>query len=95
MALTVELKVVPSSGRSAWALDKSGILKCFLKNPPEKGKANKELITTIAQALRIPQADIMIISGETVKKKKIHIKASITFDEFLQAIGIEKQGTLF
>lgn len=95
MALTIELKVVPSSGRSAWALDKSGILKCFLKNPPEKGKANKELITVIAQALRIPQADIMIISGEIIKKKKVLIKSSITYDEFLQAIGIEKQRVLF
>jgi uncharacterized protein (TIGR00251 family) len=95
MSLTIELKVVPSSGRAAWTIDKSGILKCFLKSPPEKGKANKELIMTIAKALRIPQADIMIISGETIKNKKILIKAALTLEQFLHAIGIEQQISLF
>jgi len=44
MSLVFDLKVVPRSGRNKWVLDKSGKLKCYLKSPPEKGLANKELI---------------------------------------------------
>ena len=39
MSLVIEIKVFPSSGRQKFVIDKSGKLKCYLKNPPEKGKA--------------------------------------------------------
>ena len=67
--LIVEIKVVPQSGRSQFVLDKSGILKCFIKAAPEKGKANEEVITLLAQKLQIPKGSFEIISGWKIKKK--------------------------
>ena len=91
MALVIEVKVVPSSGRSQWLLDKSGMLKCYLKNPPERGLANDELVKTLAKALGIPQAEILIIVGAASRTKKIKISRELTRDQVLAALGIEQQ----
>ena len=95
MALTVEIKVVPSSGRNTWMLDKAGTLKCYLKSPPERGLANKELIKLIAKALGIPKSDVEIVAGATSRKKRIKIETNITLEQFLAALGIERQQSLF
>jgi len=95
MPFVFEVKVVPRSGKNKWMLDKSGKLKCYLKNPPEKGLANKELVKLIAKALSIPQQDIKIIFGQTSKNKRIKVSVEITFDQLLSFLKIEKQQSLF
>ncbi|MEX0939959.1 MAG: DUF167 domain-containing protein [Candidatus Babeliales bacterium] len=97
MALIVEIKVIPSSGRQKWQLDKNGQIKCYLKNPPEKGKANKELVSFIAESIQCAQRDIEIISGATARKKKIKIHTNNTYEMFLQKLGLETgvQSALF
>ncbi len=95
MALIIEVKVVPSSGRNQWALDKSGILKCFLKSAPENGDANRELIKTLAKILGVIQNDVEIIVGLTSRKKTIKIHTDLTKKDFLQKIGVEEQSSLF
>ena len=83
MALIFDVKVVPSSGRNKWMIDASGRLKCYLKNPPEKGLANKELIQLVAKVIGVPKADVEIISGATSRNKKIKVFAELTFYDFL------------
>ncbi len=95
MALIIQVKVVPSSGHSKWAVDKSGILKAYLKSPPEKGLANQELIKALAKALGLPQSEVMIISGATSRIKRIKVNAELNYEQILEAIGIEKQISLF
>ena len=91
MALTVMIRVVPSSGRSLCVLDKNERLRCFLKNPPEKGKANKELCKIIAKACKKPQDCVQIIMGQTSRSKTIKIESDLTYEQLLFALGIEKQ----
>jgi len=91
MAFIFNVKVVPSSGRNKWTIDASGRLKCFLKNPPEKGLANKELIKLVAKVVGVPKADVEIISGATSRNKKIKIFAELTLDDFLAKLGLDKQ----
>ncbi len=88
MPFIFEVKVVPSSGQNKWILDKNGALKCYLKSAPEKGKANKELIQLISKALKIPQSDVVIVSGATDRRKKISITLDLTFDQLLEKVGI-------
>ena len=95
MPLQLVVKVVPSSGRQAWTLDKSGQLKCFLKSPPEKGIANKELIKILANALRISQDAITIVGGLTSRTKRILIQTNLTFQQVEAILGIERQQSLF
>jgi uncharacterized protein len=95
MAFILEIKVVPSSGMQQWKIDASGQLKCYLKSPPEKGLANMELIKAIAKIVKVSQDHIYIMSGLTSRKKVIKINASLTYDQFLGLLGINRQQKLF
>ncbi len=94
MALTVQVKVVPSSGRSSWQLDKNGQLKCFLKSAPEAGAANKELIKTLAKLLGMPQNDVEIVRGLTDRTKLIKIHGDLSQEAFFEKLGLAQQLSL-
>lgn len=95
MSLVIDVRVVPKSGRQACKLDNAGRLKCYLKSPPEKGLANKELIKYLAKAINSTQRDIEIIAGATDRNKRIRIDVRITFEQLLAKLGIERQQLLF
>lgn len=95
MALVIDIKVVPSSGQQKIILDKSGIIKVYLKEPPEDGKANRELIKFLAKSLDLRQDEIEIVSGLISRKKRIKISKLLTLDDLLTKIGLVKQGTIF
>ena len=40
---------------------------------PEKGKANDELIEYLATQMRVPRSALMILRGETARRKTIRI----------------------
>ncbi len=48
-------------------------LKLYIKSPPEKGKANKEIIEYLAEELAIPKSDIEITSGKTSQFKVVNL----------------------
>lgn len=89
MAIILEVKVAPSSGKNKWIIDKGGKLKCYLKNPPERGLANDELISLIAKALRLPKLKIDIISGQSSRNKRVKIDFDISLDELFKILGVE------
>ena len=88
MSLIIEIKVFPSSGKQEWVLDSSGILKCYIKSQPEKGKANKEVIEFLAQSLDIPKYLITIISGLTTPRKKIKISKQLTLEQLFSKLNL-------
>ncbi|MBE6453695.1 MAG: DUF167 domain-containing protein [Alphaproteobacteria bacterium] len=55
--------------------DGTTFLKVNIISVPEKGKANKELISWISKQLKIAKSDLSIISGELDRYKKILITA--------------------
>ena len=77
MALRIVIKVVPASGRSMCQIDKNGSLKCSLKSPPEKGKANDELVRLIAEKLDLPRDEVSIVLGKTARNKTILINTPL------------------
>jgi uncharacterized protein YggU (UPF0235/DUF167 family) len=95
MPFVFDVKVVPGSGRSCWMLDKSGALKCYLKNQAEQGKANAELIKSIAKLLHIPQNMVSIVAGSQSRNKKIKIEIDISYNRLLELFGIQQQMNLF
>ena len=48
-------------------------LKISVISVPEKGKANKELVSWLAKRLKIAKSDIQLVSGELDKYKKIQL----------------------
>jgi hypothetical protein len=73
-SLTFTAKVVPNSSRVHICGIMNSMLKVKLTNPPEKGKANKELINLLAKKLKIKKNQISILSGRSSSKKKLEIK---------------------
>lgn len=91
MSIIIEVKVIPSTGKSGACLDASNKLKIYLKSPPEDGKANKELIKYLAHALNAPQASITIIAGTTGRRKKIKIELPLSYDDIISRLGLAVQ----
>ena len=91
MALLISVKVVPSAGRVAWALDKTGTLKCYLKNPPEQGKANRELIQLLARTLKMPENRITLVRGMTTRTKLVRIEVDYSYEQLLDRLEIQRQ----
>lgn len=86
MAIILSIKVVPSSGRQAWKLDKSGILKCFLKSPPEKNKANSELVRFVADSLDMSTLQVALVGGLTERTKKVKITTALTQEQIVKQL---------
>jgi uncharacterized protein len=95
MSLIIQVKAMPSSGRNEWALAKNNQVRCYLKAPPERGKANEELIKSLARALKLPLDKIAIVSGFSTQNKRIKIETDLTYDEVLVRLGLEDQKKLF
>lgn len=94
MSITLEIKVIPQSGKQNIAQNSHGIIQCHLKSAPEKGKANQELIKFLSKKLSIPQADIIIARGETSPKKILIIKGNLSREEVYQRLGLALQSSL-
>lgn len=95
MALIIDVKVVTQSGKHALVLDKTGILKCFVKAAPEDGKANREVVELVAMACNVPKKLVEIIQGLTSRKKRLAIETNITYEQLLDKLGSGLQKKIF
>jgi hypothetical protein len=50
-------------------------IEAKIRAPPEKGKANDELISALSALLGVPASDIEIISGATSSRKSILVRS--------------------
>lgn len=48
-------------------------LKVALRSPPEKGKANEELVELLAAALNIPARQVSVVRGQTSRNKRLRV----------------------
>ena len=95
MALRLEAKVVPGSGKSVCIVDKQHKLKCYVKAQAQDGKANQELIKLFAQICHVTQKDVDIVMGLTSRTKVLLIRTELNVEQFLNMIGFEKQKSIF
>lgn len=68
------VKVTPNADRNEISGVKDGVLQVKVAAPPEKGKANKELIDFLSERLGVRKSAITIIRGETSRHKIINIE---------------------
>lgn len=64
----------PGARRNEVRGEQDGMLKAYVTQAPEKGKANKALIGLLSKALSIRRSQIELISGETSGKKRFLIR---------------------
>lgn len=71
--VTFWLKVKPRSSRERIAVGSSGELRLELHAPATEGQANEACVSFLARALRLPQACVVILSGQKSRRKLIRI----------------------
>ena len=73
--LYIRVKVSPSAKTQKVKLMSDNLTyKVYIQAPPEKGKANIELIKFLAQKYKVAKSNIKIISGEFAQIKLIKVK---------------------
>jgi uncharacterized protein (TIGR00251 family) len=82
---TFAVKVVPGSSKNAIAGLLGDTLKVNIAAPPEKGKANRQLLKLLAHATQKPKSDLTIKTGAHQPRKEIHV-AGITRDQLLEIL---------
>jgi uncharacterized protein (TIGR00251 family) len=80
------VKVTPNAGRNEITGFKEGVLHIKIGAPPDKGKANKELIDFLAETLGIRKSAIGIIKGQTSHNKVVWIE-TLSSDEVIKKLG--------
>ncbi len=72
--MILNVRAVPRSSKAVidgWLGD---ALKVRIKSAPVDGKANKELVETLAKAFGISKSAVAIAAGETSKTKRVELK---------------------
>jgi len=69
----LSLRIEPRSSKSEIAGIHGDKLKIKIKSPPVDGKANKELISFLADTFKVKKSAILIISGHNSKEKTVKI----------------------
>jgi uncharacterized protein (TIGR00251 family) len=69
----IEVTARPGSSRRGAIGVTADRLVVGVNSRPEKGKANDELIEYLAREMRVPRSALMIVRGETSRRKTIRI----------------------
>jgi uncharacterized protein (TIGR00251 family) len=72
--MVVQIKVKPNSKKPRIEEDAGGGLTVYLKSPPAEGKANEELISTLAARYGVPKSRVRIKAGLSSRKKMVEIE---------------------
>ena len=64
----------PNAGRNEVTGLANGVWKIKIAAPPDKGKANKELVDFLSDVLEIKKAQITILRGQTSHNKVLAIE---------------------
>jgi uncharacterized protein (TIGR00251 family) len=74
--VVVELLVQPRASRTRVAGEHEGRLKLQLAAPPVDGEANAALVAYLAGALGVRKADVVLLRGETGRRKTVRIRGA-------------------
>jgi len=71
--MRIKVKVIPKASKAQVIVISAEELKVKVKSPPDKGKANRELIELLADHYGVAKACVSIIRGETSRNKIVEI----------------------
>ena len=72
-AVRLRLRVAAGAARSRIAGPHGGALKLSVRTPPERGRANREVLGLVAGAFGLPASAVDLLSGETSPDKVVRI----------------------
>ena len=65
------VRVQPRASRQGVVGMQAGRLKVALHSPPEKGKANAELVRLLAKRCGVSPGSVSVVSGQTSREKTV------------------------
>lgn len=68
------IKVIPNAGRNEITGIKEGVLQVKISAPPDKGKANKELVDFLSGKLGVKKSSVLIVKGQASRNKAIIVE---------------------
>lgn len=74
------VKVTPKSSQECIVGWQESYLRIKVRAAPEKGQANRAVIRLLSKMLEVPQAHIILIRGETSRKKDFLIQDTLKID---------------
>ncbi len=82
------LKVKPRSAKERLSVDAAGELRLELHAPPTEGQANEACIRFFARALHLPQACVVILSGQKARRKLLRVTGRSAAETIAQLKGL-------
>ena len=82
----LNVKAQPRSSRAGVDGLVGDAVKVRVKCAPVDGKANKELVETLAEVFGLPKTRVVFKSGETSKQKRI-LLSGVSADEVRKVVG--------
>jgi len=86
------VRAQPGSRRNNVSGEQDGMLKVYVTQTAEKGKANRAIIDLMAKSLGLRKSQFELISGETSRQKRFLIR-DVTPDELARKISGITPGT--
>ena len=69
----IRVRVRPRSGKRAVEVSSSGELTVSVLSPPEKGRANQEVVELLADHFGLPASRIRIVRGAGARLKLVEL----------------------
>jgi uncharacterized protein (TIGR00251 family) len=70
----IPVRVRAGARRQKVAGEHNGALRVDVAAAPEKGKANREVVAVLSDALRVPRTSIELLSGATSPQKRFLVR---------------------
>ncbi|KRH93823.1 hypothetical protein M153_5440004913 [Pseudoloma neurophilia] len=83
----LEISVKPNAKSSKLVRIENEIVFIDIQSPPDKDKANKELVGLLSDILKVQKSDIKIISGTKSRNKTVAI-SNLEINEILQTLQL-------
>lgn len=74
--VVLSIKAQPGAKKNEVRTEKNGQVKVYVTQRPEKGKANRAVLETLAGFLNVRESQLELLSGETSQHKRILILGS-------------------
>ena len=71
--MKADIKVITNAAKNMVKLD-NGQIKVYITAVPEKGRANKEVVKTLADYYQVKKSDIRIIKGQRSRNKTVEVR---------------------
>jgi hypothetical protein len=89
--LVIRLKVQPRASDDAFAEVMDDRIKLRLTAPPVNGKANIHLIRYLSRIFKVPKGQVLILSGEKGREKRVRIVAPRALPGIIQSQAFGNQ----